>query len=100
MAEKKPMTKSQITAYFAEKFGWTKKEAAGIIDEFAALAVKETKRVGVFTLPGIGKLSKTRRKARKGRNPATGEEIKIPAKTVVKMRLSKSCKDGIVPPKK
>ncbi len=97
---KKPMTKTQIVAHFAEKFELTKKDAAAIITEVAALAVGQTKKVGEFTIPGIGKLVKAKRKARKGRNPATGETIKIPAKTVVKMRLSKTCKDAIVPPKK
>ena len=97
---KKPMTKAQIVTYFADKFQLPKKSAAAILDELAELAAKETKRIGAFTIPGIGKLSKTRRKARMGRNPATGEAIKIPAKTVVKMRLAKACKDAIVPPKK
>ncbi len=97
---KKPMTKSQIVGYFAEKFELTKKQAGVMIDELASLAALETKKTGVFTIPGVGKLSKTRRKARKGRNPATGETIKIPAKTVVKMRLTKSFKETVVPPKK
>jgi DNA-binding protein HU-beta len=66
----------------------------------AALAVSETKKAGAFTFPGIGKLVLVRRKARVGRNPATGEPINIPAKTVVKMRVAKACKDAIVPPKK
>ena len=100
MAAKKPMTKAQIVAFMADKFEMPKKQAAAFIEEFAALAAKETKNVGAFTVPGIGKLSKTRRKARKGRNPATGEVIKIPAKTVVKARLAKAFKDGVVPPKK
>lgn len=97
---KKPMTKAQIVAYFAEKFAVTKKEAATFLEEVANLAAAQTKKVGAFTIPGVGKLSKTRRKARKGRNPATGEAIKIPAKTVVKMRLTKSFKEAVVPPKK
>lgn len=96
---KKPMTKAQIVTYFAEKFEMSKKQAAIILDELATLAAKETKRVGSFTIPGIGKLSKTKRKARLGRNPATGEKIKIPAKTVVKARLSKACQEAIVPPR-
>ena len=66
----------------------------------AALAISETKKAGVFTLPGIGKLVLSKRKARKGFNPATGEQINIPAKTVVKMRVAKACKEAIVPPKK
>jgi DNA-binding protein HU-beta len=97
---KKPMTKSQIVSYFAGKFEVSKKTAAALIDEVAALAVSETKKVGSFTVPGIGKLVLVKRKARLGRNPATGAEIKIPAKTVVKMRVAKAAKDAIVPGKK
>jgi DNA-binding protein HU-beta len=97
---KKPMTKSQIVSYFAGKFELTKKTASGIIEEVASLAVSETKKTGSFTLPGIGKLVLVKRKARMGRNPATGEPLKIPAKTVVKMRVAKTAKEAIVPPKK
>jgi len=86
---KKPMTKSQIVSHFAKRFELSKKAASGIIEEVAALAVSETKKAGSFTLPGIGKLVLVRRKARMGRNPATGEPIKIPAKTVVRMRWQK-----------
>ncbi|MCP4674994.1 MAG: HU family DNA-binding protein [Deltaproteobacteria bacterium] len=93
--KKKPMTKSQIVTHFADAFELPKKTAAAIVDEFASLAVAQTKKVGEFTVPGIGKLVKARRKARMGRNPATGEAIKIPAKTVIKMRLSKTCKDAL-----
>ena len=100
MAAKKPITKNQVVAHFAEKFELSKKTAASIIDEMAALAIAETKKTGVFVLPGIGKLVLSKRKARVGRNPATGEQINIPAKTVVKMRIAKACKDAIVPPKK
>jgi DNA-binding protein HU-beta len=97
---KKPMTKSQIVGHFAEKFDIPKKTASAFIDEVANLAVAETKKSGAFTVPGIGKLVISKRKARMGRNPATGEPIKIPAKTVVKMRVAKACKDAIVPSKK
>ena len=97
---KKPMTKAQIVSHFAGKFELSKKTASGIIEEIAALAVSETKKAGAFTLPGIGKLVLVRRKARMGRNPATGEAIKIPAKTVVRMRVAKAAKDAIVPSKK
>ena len=99
MAAKKTLTKSQIVSHFAKKFDFSKKTAAMIVEEVAALAVAETKKAGVFVLPGIGKLVLSKRKARMGFNPATGEQIKIPAKTVVKMRLAKACKDAIVPPK-
>jgi DNA-binding protein HU-beta len=99
-ASKKPITKSQIVAYFAKKLELSKKAATSVIDEMAMLAITETKKAGSFTLPGIGKLVLSKRKARVGRNPATGEAINIPAKTVVKMRIAKPCKDAIVPPKK
>ncbi len=93
------MTKAQIVSHFAAKFELPKKTAAAVIDEVAALAISETKKAGAFTLPGIGKLVISKRKARMGRNPATGEAIKIPAKTVVKMRVAKACKEAIVPKK-
>ena len=99
-APKKPVTKSQIVAHFAKKFELSKKAASSVIDEMAMLAIAETKKAGAFTFPGIGKLVLVKRKARAGRNPATGEPINIPAKTVVKMRVAKACKDAIVPPKK
>jgi len=97
---KKPMTKAQIVSHFAEKFELSKKKAASILGEVVAVAVSETKKAGSFTLPGIGKLVLVKRKARMGRNPATGAAIKIPAKTVVKMRVAKAAKEAIVPPKK
>ena len=96
----KAMTKSQLAAHFATKFGLSKKVAGDVVAEFANVALAQTKKSGQFTIPGIGKLVKAHRKARKGRNPATGAEIKIPAKTVVKFRVAKACKDAIVPPKK
>ncbi len=97
---KRRMTKSQIVSHFAKKFELTKKTASEIIEEVATLAVAETKKNGSLTLPGIGKMVLVKRKARMGRNPATGKAIKIPAKTVVKMRISKAAKEAIVPPKK
>ncbi len=97
---KKPMTKSQIVSYFAKKFELSKKTASGIIEEVAALAVSETKKNRAFTFPGIGKLVLVKRKARMGRNPATGEPLRIPAKTVVKMRVAKAAKEAIVPGRK
>ena len=97
---KKPMTKAQIVSHFAEKFELTKKTSGMIIEEIAGLAIAETKKAGSFTVPGIGKLVLVKRKARMGRNPATGATIKIPAKTVVKMRIAKAAKGAIVPKKK
>ena len=99
-AEKKTMTKAQIVTHFAEKFELSKKLITEILDELGALAIAQTKKNDAFVFPGIGKLVKAQRKARLGRNPATGEQIKIPAKTVVKMRLSKTLKETIVPGKK
>jgi len=100
MADKaKPITKSQLVAELAEKLGITKKDVGGFIDTLSQIAGRETKKNGSFTLPGIGKLVKVQRKARTGRNPATGEEIKIKAKTVVKFRVAKACKDAIIPVK-
>lgn len=96
MADKKPMTKSQLSSHIADKAGITKKAANEIIDELAEVAYKETKRNGQFTFPGLGKLVMDRRKARTGRNPATGETIKIPAKRVVKFRVAKAAKDAIL----
>jgi len=78
----------------------TKSTANAVLDELASLAVSETKKAGAFTLPGIGKLVLSKRKARTGRNPQTGAPIKIPAKTVVKMRMAKAFKDAVVPAKK
>jgi DNA-binding protein HU-beta len=93
---KKPLTKSQVASKFAEKFDLKKKLAGEIVDYVAELAYKEARSAGVFTLPGIGKLVLSKRKARKGFNPATGEQINIPAKTVVKMRIAKACKEAIL----
>ena len=93
---RKPLTKSQIASKFAEKFDLKKKLAGEIVDYISELAYKETRNAGVFTLPGIGKLVLSKRKARKGFNPATGEQINIPAKTVVKMRIAKACKEAIL----
>ncbi len=96
MAEKKPMTKSQLSNHIAEFAGVTKRTATEILDELASIAYKEAKKSKQFTIPGIGKLVLDRRKARMGRNPATGAEIKIPAKKVVKFRVAKACKDAVL----
>ena len=96
----KPMSKSQIATHIAEKFEMTRRQATEILDEMANLAYSETKKRGEFTVPGVGKLVKQQRKARTGRNPATGESIKIPAKTVVKFRVAKAAKDAVLPIKK
>jgi len=97
-AKAKAMTKSQILSHLAEKVDVTKKTAQAFVEELAALAYKQAKNG--FTIPGIGKLVLVKRKARMGRNPATGEAIKIPAKKVVKFRVAKAAKDGILGAKK
>jgi len=90
------MTKSQIVAAMSEKTGLAKKEVNGFFEEIAALAYKEVKKNGEFVLPGFGKMVKAKRKARMGVNPATGEKIKIAAKTVVKFRLAKAAKEAVL----
>lgn len=94
MAKSNKMTKSAIAATLAENVGVTKKQSALFLEELAALAYKEAKNG--FTLPGLGKLELKHRKARMGRNPMTGEAIKIPAKKVVKFRVAKACKDSVL----
>ena len=95
----KTLTKAQVVTTLSEKLDITKKDVNNFLDTLNDLAYKETKKNGAFTLPGLGKLVLVKRKARMGRNPATGEEIKIKAKTVVKFRVAKACKDTIIPPK-
>ncbi len=90
----KALSKSQIAAEIADKAEISKKQAAGILEHLAELAYKNAKNT--FTLPGIGKLVLVNRKARTGRNPATGETIQIKAKKVVKFRVAKAAKDAIL----
>ena len=90
----KPLTKSAIAATLAEKHAISKKQAVEILDSIVELAYKNAKNS--FTLPGLGKLVLVNRKARMGRNPATGEAIKIAAKRVVKFRVAKAAKDAIL----
>ena len=90
----KAMTKSQIADFIAKKADLKKKVAVQILEDLATLAYKEAKNS--FTLPGLGKLVLVNRKARMGRNPATGEAIKIAAKRVVKFRIGKAAKDAIL----
>jgi DNA-binding protein HU-beta len=90
----KALTKSQIASAIAEKNSITKKQAGEILEQLAGLAYKHAK--DSFVIPGLGKLVLVNRKARMGRNPATGEAIKIPAKKVVKFRVAKAAKDAIL----
>jgi DNA-binding protein HU-beta len=93
------MTKTQLVRHMAEKIGTNNKTAAQFLEHLADTAIKETKKNGVFVIPGLGRLVKSNRKARMGRNPQTGEPIKIAAKTVCKFRVAKACKDAIAPKK-
>ena len=95
----KKMTKAELVRFVAEKLEWTSKQSAAIFDLLAATALQETKKNGEFTIPGLGKLVKAQRAARIGRNPQTGESIKIKAKTTVKFRVAKAAKDAIAPVK-
>src|ERR1700675_4887958 len=93
----KPLSKTKIVSHMAEKIGSPKKTAALFFDELFKLAVKESKGgAGKFVIPGIGRVVKAHRKARMGRNPQTGEAIKIKAKTVVRLRPSKVLKDAVL----
>ena len=96
---KKKMTQTDFVKKIAEVAEVTNKVAKAVIETYAATAIAETKKHGVFVLPGLGRLKKVERKARMGRNPATGQAIKIPAKKVVKFTVAKACKDTIVPPR-
>lgn len=98
MAQK--MTQAQLLTVIAEQNGVSKAAAKQFITSLAEIATKQTKTNGEFTIPGVGKLVRRESKARLGRNPATGETIKIPAKKTVKFRVAKAMKDAIVPPKK
>ncbi len=100
MAEVKKLTQTQLVTELAEAVEISKKQAKAVLDKYSEIAVRETKKNGVFVLPGIGRLVRQERKARIGRNPATGEKIKIAAKKVVKFRVAKTVKDAIVPAKK
>lgn len=94
----KPLTKAQILDHLSKKAELPKKTIGNVLEEYTRLAYTQAKNT--FTMPGIGKLVLVKRKARAGRNPATGEAIKIPAKTVVKFRVAKQCKDAVLSAKK
>src|SRR5438270_13328907 len=93
------LTKTQLIRPLGEKLETNNKTAAAFLQQLSETAIKETKKNGVFVLPGLGRLKKVQRKARMGRNPQTGEPIKIAAKTTAKFYLAKSVKDSIAPKK-
>ncbi len=92
------ITKSETLNRLSEKTGLPKKQVASFLDELAMLAYKEARNG--FTFPGVGKLVVVDRKARMGRNPATGEPISIPAKRVLKFRIAKQAKDSVLAKRK
>jgi DNA-binding protein HU-beta len=94
------MTQSQIVKALAAKCGVSNAVSKGMLNALAATAIAEVKKNGLFVVPGLGRLVRVDRKARMGRNPATGQPIKIAAKKVVKFRVAKAAKEAIVPPKK
>ena len=100
MAVATKLTQTQVIKELAGATGTSTKVAKQFVTSFSDLAVRETKKNGVFVIPGIGRLVKAERKARIGRNPQTGAAIKIKAKTVVKFRVAKAAKDVIAPVKK
>ena len=90
------MTQTAIVSTLAETTGMKKSEVKSVMDAMTELATSEVRKNGEFTVPGFGKLKKTNRKAREGRNPATGAVIKIPAKTTVKFSVGKAMKDSVL----
>ena len=90
------LTKSELLSTLAEGGTMSKKEVGEFLDKMVTLAYKEVKTSGEFVIPGLGKLVKAKREARMGRNPATGEQISIPAKTVVKFRVAKAAKEAVL----
>ena len=99
MAKKEIKTKAQIVEALAEESGVSKKQAKAALEALVAIAYEGAKQKDGFTVPGLGKLILKQQKARTGRNPATGAEIKIPAKKVLKFRIAKAAKDAILPKK-
>ncbi|HZI19306.1 MAG TPA: HU family DNA-binding protein [Pyrinomonadaceae bacterium] len=95
----KKMTQGEVLKHFAERFELKRADVKAFFEELAQLAAREVKSKDEFVLPGFGKLALARRKARVGRNPQTGEPVKIPAKTSLKFRLGKAMKDTVVPAK-
>ena len=90
------MTQAQLTTYIAAKVGIGKKQSKGLLDELSALVVKQLKKEGVLRLSGLGIFRKRKSKARMGRNPATGEQIKIPARTRLRFTPAKGLKDAVL----
>jgi|ERR1700681_1270589 DNA-binding protein HU-beta len=97
MAEK--MTQARLVRALAESCEVSNRVSKEFLEKLAKTAIKEVKTNGVFVVPGLGRLVRSERKARVGRNPATGATINIPARKVVKFRVAKAVKDAIMAPK-
>src|SRR6202162_716805 len=95
-ARRRMMTQSQVAAHLADKIGLTKKQAKTALEELTALVVRELKKEGSLRLAGLGIFRKRKSKARMGRNPATGEAIKIPARTRLRFTAAKALKDAVL----
>lgn len=95
----KVMTQSQVIAHFVEQTSLGRAEVQQMFEELSRLAAREVRTSGEFVLPGFGKLMRSERAARQGRNPATGETIQIPARTTLKFRVGKVMKDTVLPKK-
>jgi DNA-binding protein HU-beta len=96
----KKMTQGEVVSHIAERFELKKAQVREMFEELARPAAAEVKSAGEFQVPGFGKLVRSERQAREGRNPQTGEPVKIPAKKTVKFRLGKGMKDSVLPAKK
>ena len=96
---KKRMTQPEVIDHFSENTGMKRAQVKEFFEELYNLAAREVKSNGEFVLPGLGKLVKSERRAREGRNPASGESIQIPAKTTLKFRVGRTMKDTILPKK-
>ena len=92
------MTQTQLVKEVALSAGIANKAAKQILETIASIAVRETKKNGVFVVPGIGRLVRVERKARMGRNPVTGEAVQLPAKKTIRFRIAKAVRDAAVPP--
>jgi DNA-binding protein HU-beta len=90
------MTQAQVATYLSDKIGVTKKQAKSALEELNLLVVRELKKEGSLRLAGLGIFRKRKTKARMGRNPATGEEIKIPARTRLRFTAAKALKDSVL----
>lgn len=96
MATQPTVTLKQIAAELADKQGVSKKDATAILEGLVSSCAKNLKKGNRIRIPGLGILQVKQTKARMGRNPATGEAIKIPAKKKVAFRVAKDLKESVL----